>query len=71
MKLAIFISFNLLFYTFANARILERIEAVVDGQMVLQSEVENFKTKVKEQSLVNQNLMGLYGIDAKSTRNEI
>jgi hypothetical protein len=57
--------------SFSSAKVIERVEAVVEGQMVLKSEVQEFKKNSDNQNLINQNLISLVGISEKPTNKEI
>ncbi len=45
---------------YSGSKIVERVVAVVEGEMILQSEVNNFKNRVKKGYLVNESLLGLF-----------
>ena len=49
-----------------QAKVIERVEAVVEGQMVLKSEIQSFQKNLKDKNLVNQNLTTLVGIGEKA-----
>ena len=59
------------FPTSSQTKIIERIEAVVEGQMILKSEVQEFKKNAKNKNLINQNLITLAGMDGKTKNKEI
>ena len=54
-----------------QAKTIERIEAVIEDQMVLKSEVKAFKENFKKKNLINQNLTTLVGIDDGAKDKEI
>jgi len=54
----------------AYTKTIERVEAVVEGQMVLKSELRSFQKNFNNKSLVNQNLITLAGIKAKPKKKE-
>ena len=57
--------------TTSLAKVIERIKVVVDEEMILKSELDEFENKIKSESLVNQNLMSLSGLDSKPSEEEI
>ena len=72
MRDFLLISLSFIFITSSlEAKVIERVEAVVEGQMVLKSEVKDFKTNIKQKNLVNQNLTTLVGIDEKSKSKDV
>lgn len=50
----------------AHSKTVERVLAVVEGQMILASEVENFSEKLRGKSLVNENLISFLKLDKKN-----
>jgi len=57
--------------THVEAKILERVEAVVEGHMILKSEVSTFKKRLTGKKLINQNLIDLVGLQKKASSKEI
>jgi len=57
----------LLFFSahLAQAKIVERVLAVVEGQMILSSEVETFSTKLRKKNLINENLISFLKLNQK------
>jgi parvulin-like peptidyl-prolyl isomerase len=57
--------------TQVEAKILERVEAVVEGHMILKSEVSSFKKRLTGKKLINQNLIDLVGLKKKASSKEV
>lgn len=55
----------------SHAKIVERVLAVVEGEMVLLSDLFDFKKKLQKKQLVNENLIDLFGVNEKSSQNKI
>ncbi len=53
--------------TQVEAKLLERVEAVVEGHMILKSEVTSFKKRLTGKKLINQNLIDLVGLKKKAS----
>lgn len=45
---------------YSGSKIVEKVVAVVEGEMILQSEVNSFKDRIKKGYLVNESLLGLF-----------
>lgn len=52
--------------TVAHAKVVERVLAVVEGQMILKSDVDSFQKKLSHKSLVNENLISFLNLSTKS-----
>jgi len=50
---------------FAHAKTVEKVLAVVEGQMILASEVKHFSKKLKTKTLVNENLINFLELNQK------
>lgn len=70
MKFLIFLCL-FLSSTSSLARIIEHTRAVIDDQMVLKTEIDDFENKIKSESLINQNLISLSGLNSKPSKEEI
>jgi len=53
----------LLFSLPAQSKTVERVLAVVEGQMILASEVKSFSTKIRQKKLVNENLISFLNLN--------
>lgn len=51
----------------AHAKIVEQVLAVVEGHMILSSDVKTFSKKLKKKNLINENLIGFLGLNTKKT----
>ena len=65
MKFVFFTLTVLAFSNLASAKIVERVLAVVEGQMILNSDVDKFSKKLKQKDLVNESLIGFLNLDKK------
>lgn len=68
-----FFLFTIVFFlciNVANAKVIERVEAVVEGQMVLKSDIKDFQKNLNNKNLVNQNLVMLTGVKNKPKKKE-
>jgi len=45
---------------YSGSKIVEKVVAVVEGEMILQSEVNSFKDRIRKGYLVNESLLGLF-----------
>lgn len=50
----------------AHSKVVEKVLAVVEGQMILKSDVSSFQKKLKQQNLVNANLLSF--LDVKKSK---
>jgi peptidyl-prolyl cis-trans isomerase SurA len=60
----------LLFTQFAQAKTVERVLAVVEGQMILASEVDSFSAKLRKKNLVNENLITFLKLNQTNPSNK-
>ncbi len=68
-KLQLFI-FIFFFATTSSSRVVERVLAVVEGQMILKSDVQSFQKKLNRKSLVNENLISFLNLETNSKSQE-
>lgn len=66
---SLFIFLTLFLSITAHSKVVEKVLAVVEGQMILKSELNSFQARLKKQSLVNENLLKFLKV-TKATKSQ-